>query len=143
MRNAILILLTILITSAHVFAKEMVIFTGIPTMKISEGGISRIPENLTKDRAIELKCTITKMDGKYYWTSRENVVLLPIESGAFITYWAANGSGYVRVTKPEMKSELKKMTTAIGAIGDPEERFDYVEHLLLGLKSITYYGTAK
>lgn len=29
------------------------------------------------------------------------------------------------------------------ATGDPEEKFDYVEHLLLGLKSVTYYGRMK
>ncbi len=27
--------------------------------------------------------------------------------------------------------------------GDPEAKFDYVEHLLLGLKSVTYYGNSK
>ena len=39
--------------------------------------------------------------------------------------------------RPEMRSELRKMSVALG---DPEAKFDYVEHLLLGLKSVTYYG---
>ena len=139
MKKAILILL-FLTVATPLFAKELVIFTGIPEIKISEGGVNRVPENLTKDKAIKFQCTITKIDDKYYWTSRENVELIPIASGAFITYWAVNGSGYVRVIKPEMKEEVKK----IGAMaGDPEEKFDYVEHLLLGLKSVTYYGKSK
>ncbi|MFH1931710.1 MAG: hypothetical protein ABIN18_09010 [Pseudomonadota bacterium] len=117
-----------------------VIFTGIPEIKIGEGGVTRTPENLNKEKAINFKCTITKNDDKYYWTSRENIELIPISSGAFITYWAVNGSGYVRIVKPEMKKEIKQL----GAVaGDPEEKFDYVEHLLLGLKSITYYGRMK
>jgi hypothetical protein len=121
-------------------AKETVIFTGIPEIKISEGGINRVPENLTKEIAINYKCTITKIEDKYYWTSRENIELIPISSGTFITYWAVNGAGYVRIIKPEMKKEVNQL----GALaGDPEEKFDYVEHLLLGLKSVTYYGKMK
>ncbi|MEW6714244.1 MAG: hypothetical protein AB1306_04000 [Nitrospirota bacterium] len=130
----------LLLAASPLFAKEEIIFTGIPDIKISEGGTSRIPEKINKDRAIGFKCTITKIDDRYYWTTRENIELVPIPSGAFITYWAANGSGYVRIVKPEMKSRVKEM----GAMaGDPEEIFDYVEHLLIGLKSITYYGTSK
>jgi hypothetical protein len=140
MKRIILSFLIILIVSAPVLAEELVVFTGIPKIKISEGGVSRTPENVTQAKAVELKCTITKMGDKYYWTSRDNVELLPIASGVFITYWAANGSGYVRVTKSEMRAELKRMGSVVG---DPEAKFDYVEHLLLGLKSVTYYGTAK
>ena len=140
MKRATVSFLIALTITVPVFAEESIIFTGIPTIKISEGGLSRTPEDLTKDKAVQFKCTITKMDDKYYWTSRNNVELLPIASGAFITYWAANGSGYVRVTKPEMRAELKRMAPVAG---DPDAKFDYVEHLLLGLKSVTYYGTAK
>ena len=138
MKKAILTLIFLTI-AAPIFAKDMIIFTGVPEIKISEGGINRVPENLSKDNALKFKCTVTKIDDKYYWTSRENVELKPIASGTFITYWAVNGSGYVRVIKPEMKEEVKRL----GAIaGDPEEKFDYVEHLLLGLKSVAYYGKA-
>lgn len=136
MKRVILTTLLFLITGAPVFGEELIIFTGVPEIKISEGGVTRVPETLAKDKAIKYKCTITKMDDKYYWTSRENVELVPIASGAFITFVAINGSGYVRLVKPEMK-ELAAIA------GDPEEKFDYVEHLLLGLRSVTYYGKAK
>ena len=122
------------------FAEEAIIFTGIPKIKISEGGVSRITENVPNDKAIQFKCTITQLDDKYYWTSRDNVELLAIASRAFITYWAVNGSGYIRVTMPEMREALRRMGALVG---DPEAKFDYVEHFLLGLKSVTYYGTAK
>jgi hypothetical protein len=137
MRSIILSLLVVLSVSVTVFAEQAVIFSGVPEMKISEGGVSRIPEKLTKSSATKVRCTITKADERYYWTSRENVELMPIISGAFITYWALNGSGYVRVVRPEMRVELR---IASAALGDPEAKFDYVEHLLLGLKSVTYYG---
>lgn len=139
MKKAILTLIFLAVT-APLFAKELVIFTGIPEIKISEGGISRVvDENPTKDKAIEFKCIITKIDDKYYWTSRENVELIPIASGAFITYWAVNATGYVRIINPEMKKIVAK-AAIVAMARDPEEKFDYVEHLLLGLKSVTYYG---
>ena len=120
--------------------KELVIFTGIPEIKISEGGVSRVVDaNLTKDKAIKFKCTITKIDDKYYWTSRENVELIPIASGAFITYWAVNATGYVRIINPKMAQVVKQGDLA----GDTEKKFDYVEHLLLCLSSVTYYGKSK
>jgi hypothetical protein len=140
MRSVILATFIFVIAAVVLFAEELIVFTGVPEIKISEGGVNRVPESLTKDKAIKFKCTITKIDDKYYWTSRENVELIPISSGAFITYWAVNGSGYVRVVKPESKQEVRKL----GAMAeDPEAQFDYVEHLLLGLKSVTYYGNSK
>ena len=138
--NKIILMVILLMVAIPLQAKEVVVFTGIPEIRISEGGVNRVPENLDKEKAINFKCTITKIDDKYYWTSRENTELISIYSGAFITYWAVTGSGYVRVVKPEMKEELIQL----GAVsGDPEEKFDYVEHLLLGLKSVTYYGQMK
>ena len=103
--NKIILIVIFLMVAFPVNAKEVVVFTGIPEIKISEGGVSRVPENLDKEKAINFKCTITKIDDKYYWTSRENTELISISSGAFITYWAVNGSGYVRVVKSEMKND--------------------------------------
>lgn len=139
MKRTLLIFL-ILFSSSPLLAKETIIFTGFPEVKISEGGTFRIPEKLTKAKAIEYKCTITKIGDKYFWTTRENRKLISVESGNFITYLAINGEGYVRVVKPEGRNLVRK----IGAIAkDPEGQFDYVEHLLLGLKSVTYYGLSK
>ena len=55
------VLLTLLFLAIAVpaAAKELIVFTGIPEIKISEGGINRVPENLAKDKAIKFKCTIT------------------------------------------------------------------------------------
>ena len=126
--------------ASPLFAKEEIVFTGIPEIEISEGGTSRVPETLLKSSAIEYKCTITKIDEKYYWTTRENLELIPVSRGAFITFWAIEGQGYIRIVKPEMREIVRKI---VAMAGDPEEKFDYVEHLLLGLKSVTYYGKSK
>ena len=107
---------------------------GIPQFKISEGGTERQPEALTRAVAVNLGVVISQIGDNYYWASRENTPLVAIDAGAFVTYFAVNGSGYVRVIKPEMKG-------AASLLGGPEAQYDYVEHLLQGLRSITYYGT--
>ncbi|MGB7219280.1 MAG: hypothetical protein WBD07_10775 [Vicinamibacterales bacterium] len=109
------------------------VFRGRPSVKISEGGVERAPTQVTRDQAINLEC-ISQMGGSFYWASRENVELTRVESGSFITFSARNGSGYVRVVKSADKGAASLMSPT-------EERFDYVEHLIIGLRSVTYYGT--
>jgi hypothetical protein len=76
---------------------------------------------------------VSKIGDEYFWASRENVPMVRIESGAYITYVAVNGAGYVRVIDAAAKG-------AASLLGGAEEEFDYTEHLLIGLRSITYYG---
>lgn len=102
-------------------------------VKISEGGIERLPEQLSGERAVNLECVISQIGEEFYWASRENVPLVKVDAGGFITYVAANGAGYIRVVKPQAKSAAAQMS-------DTEKQFDYVEHALVGLRSITYYG---
>lgn len=119
----------------HVFAAEEIVFTGIPQIKILiENGSQGTPEKLSQAKSIEYKCTITKMDDKYYWATRENTELIPIQSGMWTTFIAETGGGYVRLIDPEMKKILFK---------DGGQPYDYIEHLLLGLSTISYYGTSK
>jgi hypothetical protein len=120
---------------ARAESEEKIVFSGLPIIKISEGGVERVPEKITDSEALSLKCTIIKIDDKYYWTTRENTPMVLIESGAYMTYLAVNGVGYVRVVSPEFKN-LTSLTS------QTEKKFDYVEHLLQGLRSVTYYGVS-
>ena len=52
---------------------------------------------------------------------------------AFTTFIALNGTGYVRVMGEDAADTGFAVTPT-------EARFDYVEHILLGLNSITSYG---
>ncbi len=112
---------------------EEVVFSGVPLVKISEGGDERAVEILEKDRAVGAECVITKVGDQYLWASRDDTELLLITGGAFLTFVATSGAGYVRVILPELKDVAAKMD-------DIEKKYDYVEHMLIGLKSITYYG---
>ena len=108
-------------------------FTGLPLVKITEGGVERSAEKLDKAAASAVASVIKEKDGKFYWESRGNKPLLKIDSNAFVIFLAVDGSGYVRVLKPEFKQ-------AAASISATEKNYDYVEHLLLGLRTITYYG---
>lgn len=110
------------------------VFKGLPTMKISEGGVERSPEAVPRATAVNLTCVISKIGDDYYWASRENTPLVAIESGgAYTTFVAVNGAGYVRVLKPEFKKAASMAT-------ETDRAYDYIEHLLLGLRTVTYYG---
>ena len=122
--------------AAQASAQARTVFSGVPSMKISEGGMERLPQSLKRSDAVNVACVISEIGGKYYWATRVNTEMIRIESGAFITYLAVNGAGYVRVISPANKAAASQMSPT-------EEQFDYVEHALIGLRSITYYGTRK
>jgi hypothetical protein len=117
----------------NVCSQSNTVFVGKPLIKISEGGIQRTPENITARDSENLKCVVSQIGDKYYWASRENRELVLTQSGAFISFMAKDGIGYIRIIKSEMKDE-------VSVEGSTEQQYDYVEHLLIGLKSVTYYG---
>ncbi len=112
---------------------QSITFAGLPSVKITEGGVERSAEKLDRATASTLSCVIKEKDGKFYWETRGNKPLLKIDGNAFVIFLAVDGSGYVRVLKPEFKQ-------AAASISATEKNYDYVEHLLLGLRTITYYG---
>jgi hypothetical protein len=132
MKYATALLAILALTAPRVHAQAPV-FIGIPSVRISEGGSERVPETISRDDATAFTCVIVQNGDTYLWASRENLELVRIESGAFETFVALNGSGYVRRVRPEMKGAAALMSPT-------EARFDYVEHLMMGLRSVTYYG---
>jgi hypothetical protein len=114
-------------------ATALMAFRGRPELKVSEGGMARVPTMLGAEIGATLEVLITEVDGRYYWASRQNTEMGAVNSGAFTTFIALNGTGYVRVKAENIADTDFPVTPT-------EQRFDYVEHILLGLNSITYYG---
>ena len=133
MRLSLFALSILICYVADASAQSTTVFAGVPSVKISEGGTERNPEALTRLQAANVHCVISQIGDKYDWASRENKPLVLIERGAFMTFVAADGTGYIRVTIPSAKE-------AAALLGGTEAEFDYVEHLLIGLRSVTYYG---
>lgn len=113
-----------------------VAFTGTPQVKVLEAGVARAVEPVPSAKAGEFSCVITELDGRYHWSSRGGKELVRATSGAFITYVAIDGSGFVRTIAPGAKASVSIM-------GETETKYDYVEQLLMGLRVLTYYGTAR
>jgi len=137
MKKALLILV-ILFLAVPALAKDGIYFTGLPQVQIQENGLNRKVETLSKENTEKYKCVITRKDDKYFWTSRGDIELIPIPYGIFITFVAADATGYVRISSLELTQE-----TPENQAREPEEKYNYSEHQLSGLKSVTYYGKAK
>lgn len=112
---------------------QSISFTGIPSVKVTEGGVERNSEKIEQSKAISVACIVKEIDGKFFWETRGNKPLVKIDSGAFLIFLAVDGSGYIRLIKPALKEAVSVMSAT-------EKSFDYVEHLILGLRSVTYYG---
>ncbi len=108
-------------------------FTGLPSVKVTESGIERNAEKIEPSKALSVACVVKEIDGKFFWETRGNKPLVKIDSGAFVIFLAVDGSGYVRLIKPSLKDAASTMSAT-------ERTYDYMEHLLLGLRTITYYG---
>jgi hypothetical protein len=120
-------------------AQELV-FSGIPALKVYQEGTAHEITKLSAAEAAQRKCEIREIGGKYYWTSRESRELIRASSGAFTTFVAKDGSGYIRIVTPEIKKILETSKIfAADLMGNPQN-FGYAEHLTFLLSSFTYYG---
>ena len=117
------------VAAQPILSAGSIVFSGTPKMKVSTDGTQASTEKISGKKASEFRCTISKIGDKYYWTTRENLEMIPSASGIYITFMASNGAGYVKIVNPEFREfELSG--------------HHYVEHLILGLSTINYYGSA-
>src|SRR5262249_56973898 len=100
----LLLLIISVLFSSLAFGQAVTVFKGQPMVKISEGGVSRLPEQLSHNQAANLECVISEIGGRYYWASRENKELLRTEGGAFSTFVARDGSGAIGIIKPGLRT---------------------------------------
>lgn len=137
MRSALLVLFTVAgFAPAVVFAQDYtVVFEGRPLRKVESSFGGTLEGAVTADDAFKYSVRIVERQGKFYWASRDMLELIRRESGAYITFFAANGSGYIRINIPEML-DLRDL------LPDDQRRKEigYVEHLLIQFASVTYYG---
>lgn len=131
---ALVSLAALLTFSASILAEESQIdFIGKPERVTAMGYEKTIDKNLSDTEAGEFICVIKKIGDRYYWASRDNREVLKVPSGAFTNYISLSGAGYVKVINQSEKY-------AASLLGETEAKFDYVEHLVTGLKAITCYG---
>jgi len=114
---------------------QRVVFEGEPLKKIERSFESATEIILTPDDAFEVRVRIVERNGRFYWQSRGMRKMTRSESGAYITYSAVDGSGYVRTFIPMMMDLRRRLPEK-----ERGQEIDYTEHLLIQLQSITYFG---
>lgn len=114
---------------------QMIEFEGAPSLKLEvrEGKVST--QAVPFDRRRESAVRIVRDGDRYLWATRNNLPMLKQESGAYVTYVAVSGAGYVRVLGLALRSAIHQLP--------PEQRdreYIYTEHMLHQLGSVTYFG---
>jgi hypothetical protein len=93
---------------------------GIPTVRVdsAEGDTTR--RVLSQNEATTSRLLVNIVDGKYYWTSRDNRALRLDASGPF-TYLSSEPGKYIRFTRMD-------------------DKVAYVDHVDMPLGSVTWWG---
>lgn len=110
-------------------------FEGAPSVKVEVHEGAAQTQAVPSARAREFSVRIVRSGKAYLWASRNNVPLLKLEGGAYVTYVAITGAGYVRVLSPSIRKAL-----AATAAEQREKKFVYMEHMVNQLGSVTYFG---
>ncbi|HET9328452.1 MAG TPA: hypothetical protein VFQ05_16920 [Candidatus Eisenbacteria bacterium] len=121
----------LLLLATH--ANGQMLLEARPTVRInaSEEGATR--ETLSKLDQEKSKITSAWRDGKYLWTSREGVELvLQGRTGPTYFFVEPRGAGYVKVFDTHVWPDSMR---------DPGPRYRFMEHVHIGLGTITYWGS--
>lgn len=129
------ILLALIVLVASVASAAEIEFEGTPAVKVEVAEGAAQTQAVLPQRAREFGVKVVRTGSEYAWASRKNVPLIKHESGAYVTYVAANGAGYVRVLNPAMRKALQALPQE-----QREKEYVYMEHIVNQLGSITYYG---
>ncbi len=93
---------------------------GIPTVRIDSAEAGTTRRVLSASEATKSRLTVSLVDGRYYWTSRENRLLEGSSSGEF-TYLSSDPGHYIRFTRLN-------------------DKISYAEHVDLASGSVTWWG---
>lgn len=104
--------------------QEIVVLNGTPAIRCSSSIQETGNESLSPEDRVKNRVTITKKDGKYFWTTRENRELLHRVSGGFHYFIEPGGAGYVKV----MVQDRKVL---------------FMEHVSIVFMTVTYWGEAE
>ncbi|MFQ5801643.1 MAG: hypothetical protein ACE5JQ_01945 [Candidatus Methylomirabilales bacterium] len=118
-------------------AHEVIVFKGIPVVRVTSDSESTKREELTASQQREFQLLITKRNGEYIWASRsggpegfQTTSLAHFQGGIF-HFFVAPTSGFIKILDANLLGELRDPNT-------PE--YLYYEVLTVGLSTITYWG---
>ncbi len=128
-----LITLLMMLLALPTFAQEIVI-NATPKSRVTSSSKETNREVLNESKQNEFRLLITKQNGKYYWTTRDNKELSYTISGAFHIFIEAGGAGYITVFDQSVLPESMR---------EPGADIQYKEHIRAFMGDITYWGDAE
>jgi len=117
-------------TAALISQKEVEVFRGAPTVRYDMQHDNVKRETLSSDTSIDNICHIVKRGNNYYWKSRNNEMLVLLDSGPYSSAYyfvSLKGAGLIKV--------LDLSTPGLKEV-------QYMEQVSTLLTSITYFGEA-
>ncbi len=124
MKKYLLVAILILMFGEFSFAQDqIVVLNGLPMVQNRATFESSTNAELSDSQSNEYRLLIIKQDDNYYWASRNNKQLILRVSGAFQIFIEPSGAGYIKI-----------MSSDEGVL--------YMEHMSLGLQTVTYWGMA-
>ena len=119
MRAAVILLIFTFLSSPLTGSAETIL-NAFPSTKVTSTDKFTTRSELNRQQQIANRVIIEKIDDKYYWTTRQNHELFPTKSGLYMIFIDPMGSGYVKVNV---------------------NSGEFIEHVHLGLQTITYWGS--
>lgn len=114
------------------FAYADVVIDAIPRSRVDATPENANREVFSASKRQESRLIITKVDGQYYWATRENTPMTYTTSGIFHLFIDPKGGGYVEV------ADTHSLPSAFREKG---ARFQYKEHVRSGMwGAFTYFG---
>jgi hypothetical protein len=104
-----------------VIPKDASALEGVPTVRVAVTSDATQRQELDRAGAAREALKIKIVDGRYYWTSREDRPLTLTSSGEFTYLSSAEPGQYVRFRKID-------------------DKISYVEHIDMEFGSVTYWG---
>jgi hypothetical protein len=116
----------LLLCSLAVQAQESIVFRGTPNARVFSSVKTDGREEMQGEAADKAECVVVRRGKKYYWASRENVLLVRTDAAQFTYFVHPESGGYVKVFTGDRK-----------AANAPA---DYIEHINRGFETVTYWG---
>lgn len=123
MKRIIISFMIIFVPTLCFSQQEIVVLNGTPLIQCSSSIEGSQNIQLNEGQQAESRLLITKKGDKYFWSTRQNRELTKHQSGIYTIFLEKNGAGYIKVLKNE-------------------DKVLYMEHMGIGLQTITYWGAA-
>ncbi len=124
MKKIIIFSLFVLMFGKISYAQDQtIVLNGLPLIQNKASFENSSNAKMTESQSNEYRLLIIKHGDNYFWASRNNKQLILRISGAFHIFIEPGGAGYIKI-----------MNSDEGAL--------YMEHMSIGLQTVTYWGMA-